>query len=362
VQAHDKWLEEGRRPHPENRRFKSSAIERVISDLSPKFSSRNLSRLFTNCFPNTLDTTVNYDPKTNDTFVITGDIYAMWLRDSTNQVLPYVPFARNDSDLQSMICGVIRRQTSLVLIDPYSNAFNHNQSGDGNIDDISKRAGGFKVPWAQRGSIFEQKYELDSLMAVFKLVAAYYEATDDSSCFESFTDSSGQTWLDAVKLILETVTVQQQGTAEEAAKGPPAYTFERKVSVATDTLMQHGHGVPAKRTNMSKCYFRPSDDAVTLPFLVPANAMAVVELRAVSQMLKKLAIKRRPSSVPVAYDGSTKSKHDRGDDYNTTAEAARMLADEINQGIATAAVMNHPKYGEVRDGIGCKWTNSVIAM
>jgi meiotically up-regulated gene 157 (Mug157) protein len=48
-----------------------------------------------------------------DTFIITGDIFALWLRDSTNQVLPYIPFATKDPNLQNMIKGLINRHVKL---------------------------------------------------------------------------------------------------------------------------------------------------------------------------------------------------------------------------------------------------------
>jgi meiotically up-regulated gene 157 (Mug157) protein len=88
----------------------------------------------------------------------TGDIHAMWLRDSTNQVLPYLDFAEKDPHLKSMLCGVIQRQAKSVLLDPYSNAFNFNSTGDGAQDDVSSRGKEPAVQWCTKGGIFEQKY------------------------------------------------------------------------------------------------------------------------------------------------------------------------------------------------------------
>ena len=61
--------------------------------------------MFENCFPNTLETTVHYrtiDGKP-DTFVYTGDIHAMLLRDSGAQVWPYVQLAFKDPKLKKML-------------------------------------------------------------------------------------------------------------------------------------------------------------------------------------------------------------------------------------------------------------------
>ena len=117
------------RPSPEKRTFKSDVIDQVINNMKQKIGDPLISLLFENCFPNTLDTTVlNYkiDPKTKNpnAFIITGDIHAMWLRDSTNQVLPYLDFADSDPNLKNLLIGVINRQVENVLIDPYANAYN----------------------------------------------------------------------------------------------------------------------------------------------------------------------------------------------------------------------------------------------
>ncbi|XXQ35839.1 Glycoside hydrolase family 125 protein [Plasmodiophora brassicae] len=260
------------RPAPEDRRFVSDAVEKAIHDIAGRMRDRVLARIFTNCLPNTLDTTVlDFNDDTPSTFVITGDIEAMWLRDSTNQVLPYTRFAREDGRLRRMLCGVIQRQAEMVVADPYANAFNANASGHGWSRDQRR------PPMSD--IVFEGKYELDSLAAVLKLANQYYASTSDRTCF-TLNDNR---FLRAATTIVDTITNEQSSTANNVDDA--TYLFQRETTVATDTLMLQGRGAPGKRTGMSKCYFRPSDDSNTFPFSIPSNAMACVELRKLSALL-----------------------------------------------------------------------------
>ena len=103
-----------RRPPRERRKFVSESVEAAIARLKAAIADPELAWLFENCFPNTLDTTVRHRTLGGvpDTFVITGDIEAMWLRDSAAQVWPFLPLTRGDRPLRDMIAGVIRRPTS----------------------------------------------------------------------------------------------------------------------------------------------------------------------------------------------------------------------------------------------------------
>ena len=113
------------RPKPTDRRFISQAVEDTIVRMRKRIADPKLAQLFENCFPNTLDTTVDFEMIDGkpDTFVITGDIDAMWLRDSTAQVWPYLPLMKSDEKLRMLVEGVIHRQKRFIQLAPYADAF-----------------------------------------------------------------------------------------------------------------------------------------------------------------------------------------------------------------------------------------------
>ena len=148
------------RPSKSSRRFVSTAIEHCIAQSADRIRDAELAMLLANCLPNTLDTTVTVGRDAQgrpDTFVITGDIDAMWLRDSTAQVWPYLRFAKIDEPLRELIAGTVRRQVKCVLLDPYANAFlsSHDRTSEF-ADDLTDMLPG----------VHERKYELDSLCAI----------------------------------------------------------------------------------------------------------------------------------------------------------------------------------------------------
>eukprot|EP00698_Gefionella_okellyi_P014282 TRINITY_DN3962_c0_g1_i1.p1 TRINITY_DN3962_c0_g1~~TRINITY_DN3962_c0_g1_i1.p1 ORF type:complete len:339 (-),score=51.71 TRINITY_DN3962_c0_g1_i1:43-1059(-) len=292
------------RPPIAKRMFSSPSVERVIVNITSRMKDTDLAVIFTNCFPNTLDTTIYYTPHDilrgglPDTFVITGDIHAMWLRDSTNQVWPYLKYATEDPTLQRMLQGVIGRQVRNVLLEPYADAYERELI------------------------VREHKYELDSLAAVLRLSTGYHTATQDKTPFDA-------EWLRAVQLIIHVVTVQQAATSEPL----DPYWFQRPSTEPTDTL-SHGRGFPAARTGMSKSPFRPSDDSTIFQFLIPSNAMMIVQLRAVAQLLRVLSL---PDADVIAGD-------------------ADALANEMDVALKNYAINPHPLFGTLYsyevDGFG----------
>ena len=297
------------RPAPEKRCFSSEAVERTIAELSSKLANPKLAWMFSNCFPNTIDTTVEYDEQAGDTFVITGDIHAMWLRDSGAQVWPYLRLAGEDEHLRKMLAGVLMRQFRCIAIDPYANAFNKGPSGSKWESDITQMN-----PW-----LHERKWEVDSPCYVLRLAHGYWKATGDTSVF-------GDEWLEAVRAILRTFREQQR------YEGQGPYSFMRRTPRGKDTKSWGGFGAPVKPCGLICSSFRPSDDASVLEFLIPSNFFAVSTLRKAAEIL----------------EGPCKQ--------GKLARECRTLADEVAGALEEYAVVEHPKYGKIYayevDGFG----------
>ena len=319
------------RPSVAQRNFVSKAVDEAIDAIASNMSDPDLACIFRNTLPNTLDTTVTFPggaQSSDDSlpFVITGDITAMWLRDSMNQVLPYIPFAKDDATLQGMLKGLIARQAQQVNLDAYANAFTSGSPASPpspHTDDQTTSPGflGTRVD-AMVPGIFERKYELDSLCAFLKLSRTYYEQLGDTS---PFVKDDGE-WISAVQRVVEVMAYMQTGTAEDT---DPEYLFQRQALEPTDTL-SHGIGNPARGVGLIKSAFRPSDDATTLPFLVPANAMAVVELQHVADLLNAI--------VPSLASADARAA-------SSLAEEAEALASTVDKAIKQEALVNHPIAG-----------------
>src|SRR5690606_37083812 len=246
---------------PESKRhFRSEAIENAIKAFQRKVKNKELAWLFNSCFPNTLDTTVFYNEVNGkpDTYVITGDIDAMWLRDSSAQVFPYLQFAKQDTKLHKLIAGVINKQVHFILKDPYANAFfnDDNRVSEWKDSDITDMKPG----------VHERKWEIDSLCYPIRLAWHFWKQTGDTTPFDL-------QWKEAIALTLRTFKEQQR----KDSLGP--YSFQRKTSWATDGVPMGGYGYPVKPNGLICSMFRPSDDATIFAYLIPSNFFAVVSLR-----------------------------------------------------------------------------------
>lgn len=250
-----------RRPPKSERRFVSKAVEAEIARVKAKIADPELAWLFENCYPNTLDTTVRtgqVDGKP-DAFIITGDIDAMWLRDSSAQLQTYVHLTPRDADLRRLFHGLIQRQARCILIDSYANAFMADPNATSNLSAISDRTD-------MKPGVAERKWEIDSLCYPMRLSHAYWRATKDKTPFDAL-------WAKAMARAVATFREQQRKA------GPGPYHFQRVDPSPTETLMFGGYGAPTRKVGLIHSGFRPSDDACLYPFLIPSNLFAVSALR-----------------------------------------------------------------------------------
>ena len=290
------------RPAPAQRRFTSDAVEAAITTVKRAIADPELAWLFENCFPNTLDTTVRYRDIDGqpDTFVITGDINAMWLRDSTAQVWPYLPLAKEDARLKRLLAGVVRRQAKCILIDPYANAFNEGPTGSEWAKDLTQ----------MKPELHERKWEIDSLCFPVRLAHGYWKATGDASVFDA-------NWRQAAALIVKTFREQQR----MKSRGP--YRFQRSSPVASDSLPNGGYGNPARPCGLIQSGFRPPDDACVFPYLVPSNLFAQRSLQQLAEI-----------QADVLSDAGA-------------ARECTAFSEELRTALAANARTDHPRYGRI---------------
>ncbi|KAI9679264.1 MAG: hypothetical protein M1817_005283 [Caeruleum heppii] len=289
------------RPSPPCRTFSSPLVEDVIQDITKRMQDKDLARIFENAFPNTLDTTVRWHqdgtekPKKHGThrgqkhdgswegpqsFIVTGDIDAEWLRDSTNQLAQYQPLAKKDKKIEKLILGAINTQAEFVIESPYCNAFQppppsrlpYTQNGQFDV----------VHPTYEPAVVFECKYELDSLAHFLALSNQFYKSTGSTAFLTP-------RWHAALTTLLRVLDKQAEPTfdPETGRYVKNEYTFQRRTNTGTETLNLAGIGNPLNGgTGLIRSAFRPSDDATILGFYIPANAMMAVELKRTSEMLR----------------------------------------------------------------------------
>ena len=278
-----------------------------IDSVCNKIEDAKLREMFRKCYLNTLETTVKYDADGN-VFIITGDIEAMWLRDSSVQVSHYVRLAGEDADSAELVKSLLKRQFSYILMDPYANAFNESANGRGHVNDETMK---LDIVW-------ERKYEIDSLVYPLWLLNRYYANSGDSSVFDEL-------FFRTYKVILDTLITEQDYKNSE-------YYFRRKEDGGIDTLDNNGKGPDYAYTGMVRSAFRPSDDRCVYPFLVPANMFIVATLKELSANLSKAGIEDIYSDI------------------------ANKLCNEIEDGIQKYAIVETEENGRIYayevDGLG----------
>ena len=318
------------RPAPPCRTFSSRLVEDIIGNITQRMEDKDLARIFENAFPNTLDTTVRWHVDGTkkhqhsqngawegaQTFIVTGDIHAEWLRDSTNQLAQYQALAKHDKKLQNLILGAIHTQSEYVIESPYCNAFQPPPpSGEA---PVSNGQDDNVHPAYESSRVFECKYELDSLAHFLALGNQFYQKTG----YHTFLNAR---WYLAMDTILEVLKEQAKPTFDPTTSRfeRNEYQFRRVTNRGTETLALSGIGNPlGPGTGLIRSAFRPSDDTTILGFLIPANAMMAVELKRTSEILKLV-------------------KKDE------LAEKLLKRAVSIEKGVWEHGVVNHKKYGDV---------------
>ena len=295
------------RPSPQCRTFSSPRVEQIIQEMTSQMEDKDLARIFENAFPNTLDTTVRWHVDGTDkskkhksllghkddgkwegaqSFIVTGDIDAEWLRDSTNQLEPYLPLAKHDKKIENLILGAINTQSEFVLQSPYCNAFQPPPpSGlpgttNGQPDNVH--------PTYEPSVVFECKYELDSIAHFLALTNQFHNHTGSVAFLTP-------RWAGALQTVMRLLDKQSEPTfdPETARYQGNEYMFQRGTTTGTETLNLGGLGNPLNwGTGLVRSAFRPSDDATILGFYIPANAMMAVELQRLADVLRSAGFKK----------------------------------------------------------------------
>ncbi|ROV99625.1 hypothetical protein VPNG_07757 [Cytospora leucostoma] len=316
------------RPVSACRTFNSSDVENVIVQMRNVIADPDLYRLFENSYPNTLDTAIKwkgYAANNSDeelTFVITGDINAMWLRDSANQVQSYLPLLKANSSadsIASLYRGVINLQSRYILTAPYCNSFQPPVESNISAAVNSAAASDTVNPPYSNTSVFECKYELDSLAAFLEVSTNYYNATQDLSFFGSYQ------WIPAIQAVLNTAIAMLTPTygADGQVLDSP-YTFTRLTTRATETLANDGLGSPvANGTGLIRSAFRPSDDSTLFQLFIPANMMFSRYLSSTAEIIAALG-DTAPSGL---------------------AQKATDLADSVRAAIQSYGIVTDPTSG-----------------
>lgn len=321
------------RPAKHCRTFESIYVEQVINDFNDKLVDKDLARIFENAFPNTLDTTVRWHVdgtnkyktkkpikgeawKGPQSFIVTGDINAEWLRDSTNQLQQYQLLAKKDREIHNLILGAINTQAEYVIESPYCNAFQ--PPAPSGLQPTYQGEGDNVHPTYENSFVFECKYELDSLAHFLSIANQFHNHTGS-------TEFVTPRWLKAIDTLIEVLAAQSKPTfnSETGSYQRNEYTFQRHTQTGTETLNLGGVGNPLSNgTGLVRSAFRPSDDATILGFLVPSNAMISVELKRTATLLRKAG--KKPLAAIVQEWGET-----------------------IEAGVWEYGVVQHKLYGQV---------------
>lgn len=286
------------------------SMKKLVLEVKEKLSEDpKLGQMFEDCYTNTLNTTVKR-MEDGSTYVITGDIPAMWLRDSVAQLRPYFVLAKEDEEIADILSGLVKKHFQCINIDPYANAFNEEANGNCWEKDETEMS-----DW-----LWERKYEIDSLCYPLQFAYMLWKNTGRTAHFD-------------VQFVEGAKRIMQVFKTEQNHEENSPYHFVRKNTFFTDTLSRDGKGALVKpNIGLTWSGFRPSDDACVYGYLIPSNMFAVVVLRYLAEI-------------------ATEILH-----MEELALEATELADAIYEGIETYGITRTEAFGEVyayeTDGYG----------
>ena len=312
------------RPDPSCRTLSLPEVESTITNTISKISDPDLARLFENTFPNTLDTAIRWRGVAANTadeelaFIITGDINAMWLRDSANQMASYLSLLSSaNSTLASLFRGVINLQARYIISNPFCNSFQPPaESGIAPTTDGLGATDTVTPPY-DVNFVFECKYELDSLAAFLQISTQYFEATGDLSFFGKYR------WVDAVRSILDVADAMMVPTyAADGSVNNVSYTWLRESDRSTETQANDGVGSPVGNlSGLVRSFFRPSDDSTIYQGFIPANMMFSRYLFSTSQIMQQIG------------------------GHEDLCQRMQAMSKNIHMAIDSIGVYQHPTYG-----------------
>ncbi|KFG78103.1 hypothetical protein MANI_016542 [Metarhizium anisopliae] len=336
-----KWKYPYQRPETRCRSYEVPEVEMTLKKAKGMIKDGDLYRLFLNTWPNTVDTTILWHGRALDNadeelaFVTTGDIHAMWLRDSANQLQSYKPILNITShnatnNIASLYRGTINLQSRYIRKFPYCNAFqpppdsklplaNHKRGL------LAKRGDTVNPPY-DPSVVWECKYELDSISAFLQLSWDYYDVTKDTEFFGKYG------WADAVKTILKLANDMMTGTyTEDGHVNKSPYQWFRDSNSATETVSNGGTGNPvAGNIGLVRSFFRPSDDSTIYQYFIPANMMFSRFLKVCAEIMQTI--------------------------NKDTASEMLTMAWGIESAIEKYGIVKHPKFGDIYayevDGFG----------
>jgi meiotically up-regulated gene 157 (Mug157) protein len=324
------------RPAKHCRTFESPLVEKVIKDMNEKMVDKDLARIFENAFPNTLDTTVRWHVDGTEkpskgysswlgntgawegaqSFIVTGDISAEWLRDSTNQLAQYQRLAKKDKAIETLLLGAINTQAEYMIASPYCNAFQ--PPPPSKIKTSDNGQGDTVHPAYEPSQVFECKYEIDSLAHFLSLANQFHNHTGSTAFIT-------KRWLEAVDNLIEVIDEQSSSTFDPKTGSftLQEYRFQRNTNTGTETLNLAGNGNPLNYgTGLVRSAFRPSDDATILGFFIPGNAMLSVELKRTAAILSKAS-------------------------KTSLAQELSARGERIEKGVLEHGIVSHRKFGAV---------------